>query len=231
MARRARGAAPRPVRQGDFPPTGWVASACPLGTPARGACGRGGCGAARARARGVARRARGRPHRGRHRRLHPGPPGAARRDRQAYAGPGARDRAARAGSVPVPALRQARLRLLAADAGGTARRRGLPRQGAGPRAHPRGAGDPADPGPSRALRERSYSGRRRRSRTVGQGSSARPRTVFRSSVRSPATTTSGSPVATRVTATCSVSLAASSSPKRFSDDRHPGSNCSNPHGC
>ena len=133
--------------------------------------------------------------------------------------------------VPVPALRQARLRLLAADAGGTARRRGLPRQGAGPRAHRRGAGDAADPGPSRALRERSCSGRRRRSRTVGQGSSARPRTAFRSSVRSPATTTSGSPAATRVTATCSVSLAASSSPRRSSDDRHPGSNCSNPRGC
>ena len=98
VARGARGAAPRPVRRGDFPSTGWVASACPLGTPARGACGRGGRGAARARARGVARRARGRPGRGRHRRLHARPPGAARRDRQAYAGPGARDRASRAGA-------------------------------------------------------------------------------------------------------------------------------------
>ena len=69
--------------------------------------------------------------------------------------PGARDRAAGAAPVPLPALRQARLRLLAADAGGPRRRGRLPGQGARPRAHLGRGGDAVHPGPPRAVRDRA----------------------------------------------------------------------------
>ena len=164
-----------------LPSAGWVASACTLGPAARRARRRGGRRAPRARARRVAGRARRRPGRDRDRRLHARPRARARRRDQADPRPGARDRAARAASVPVPALREARLRLLAADGGRPARGRRLPRQGRRPRVHRGGGHHAADPGSPGARSSPNCSARSRGSTTAGPGSSAPPPTGCRSS--------------------------------------------------
>ena len=69
------------------------------------------------------------PRRPRHRRLRHGPRPRARRSDPSDARPGARDRAAAGAPLRAAALRAARLRLLAADAGSPTRDRRLPRRG------------------------------------------------------------------------------------------------------
>ena len=138
------------------------------------------------------------------------------------------DRAARGDAVSAPALRAARLRLLAADTRRPPRPRRPPRHEPRDRVHGRGDDHGADPGRRSSLRRPSSSASRRGSSTAGRASSARPTTLCRSSGAFPAARASGSRPATRATATSSASPAASSWRGRSWDGLRQSSSCFDP---
>ena len=149
---------------GALQPARWVRRLAGAGCGSR-------CRAASAQPSRVARRARCRARGRSHGRLHVGAQPCARRCRDSNPRSGRGHRTARPARLPASALRPARVRLLAANAGRAARRRRLPGQGAGPGEHSRGNDDPTDPGPPRALRRRAARRAAARSPIAGPGSS------------------------------------------------------------
>ena len=145
----------------------------------------------------------------------------------ADARPGARHGAARRGGVRAPALRALRLRLLAAVAGRPARARRPARHEPRDGVHRRRGDHAADPGTRSSACSRACSGTRAADHApLGRDLRQLPRRAAARGPRARHRRTSGSPPATRATATCSAWRAATSSPGRSSARSRPSWRCS-----